>query len=116
MLTWWNDLECKAKALTAVLALLVAFTAVVIGMEDRYAKAADMRMQQQTLEKGLTDLKVGQLQSERRGLAKEKFDLEFARQQAGKLTALESQRLRHIEAEIADLDQEITRLRKAQAQ
>jgi len=113
MLTWWNDLECKAKALTAMLALLgvIASGAWFLDARSRYAKAADLQMQQQTLQKSLGDLKVGQMQSDRRALLKEKFALDDAAQK-GRLTPLERERLKAVEADLADLEQDITRLRQ----
>jgi hypothetical protein len=115
MLTWWNDLECKAKAMTAMLALLGVVASGAWLLDARYAKAADLRMQQQTLEKSLGDIKVGQMQSDRRALLKEKFALEAAAQK-GRLTPLERERLKAVEADLADLEQQITLQRKTQAQ
>jgi hypothetical protein len=111
MLDWWNALECKAKAVTAVLVLLGAVASGAWCLDARYAKAADLLAQQQTLQRSLGDLKVGQMQSDRRALLKEKFALEAAAQK-GRLTPLEQERLRAVEADLADLDREIARLRR----
>ena len=113
MRDWWNTLECRAKAVAAILVLLGMAMSSAWVLDARYAKAADLQMQQQVLQKSLGDLKVGQLQSDRRALLKEKFALEDAGQK-GRLTPLERERLKAVEADLADLDQEIARLRQEQ--
>lgn len=112
MLAWLSSLDTRCQFMTAALVLIGTIVGGAWALDARYAKADDMVAQAQTMQKSLTDIKVGQAQSDRRALIREEFELENAKAQAGKLTTFEQRRLKAIEDDIKSLDQEIEMLRK----
>jgi len=112
MFAWIQGLDVKCRAVAAILALVATIATGAWALDNRYAKSEDLVAQAQTLQKSLTDFKAGQLQSDRRGLQREAFELENLKRSGGKLTKFEEQRLQAIKAEIAEIDQDILQLRK----
>ena len=72
--------------------------------DERYAKAEEVRQQ-------ISDIKLLYLASERRGLRREKFDLESTAQRR-QLTPLERQRLDQIVEELKALDRQMDGIRR----
>jgi hypothetical protein len=112
MLAWIQSLDTRCQFITAALILVGTIVGGAWALDARYAKAEDMAAQAQTMQKSLTDIKVGQAQSDRRSLMREQFELENAKVQSGRLTTFEQRRLKAIEDDIKSLDQEIDMLRK----
>lgn len=116
MFAWIQGLDARCKALAAVLALVGSIVggawAFDARMDSKYAKSEDLVAQAAQLDKGLTDLKAGQLQSERRSLKRDQFELENTKKQSGRLTTFEEKRLQEVKQEITELEQEIQQLRK----
>jgi hypothetical protein len=98
--------------MTAALVLVGTIVGGAWALDARYAKAEDLTAQNQQMQKSLTDIKVGQAQSDRRSLMREQFELENAKSQSGRLTTFEQRRLKAIEDDIKSLEQEIEVLRK----
>jgi hypothetical protein len=112
MLAWLQSLDTRCQFITAVLVLIGTIAGGAWALDARYAKAEDMVVQAQQMQKSLTDIKVGQAQSDRRALIREQFELENAKVQSGRLTTFEQRRLKAIEDDIKSLEQEIESLRK----
>lgn len=72
--------------------------------DGRYAKAEEVRQQ-------VSEIKLLYLASERRGLRREKFDLESAAQRR-QLTPLERQRLNQIIDELQELEKQMDGIKK----
>mgnify|MGYP001559240384 CR=1 FL=1 len=68
-------------------------------LDERYARAMDVQAQ-------IGDVKILYLESERRALRREKFDLENQQQQ-GPLTPLERSRLKEVEDELKGVEEKI---------
>ena len=93
------------KRLTTTFVLLAAFGGAWMGVDSHFARATDV----QAMQSQVTEVKILYLQSERRALLRQRFELEVA-QQARRLTPLEVQRLRDLAEELTDVDREIQRL------
>ena len=96
---WYKGLEAKAKAIAAVVALVVAIAAFPLWLETRYATAEDVKAQ-------VGSVKQLYLQSERRALRKDLFDLQV-REKQRKLTDLEQRRKRELEDELRQVDEQL---------
>ena len=96
---WWAGLEKKAKAITAVIAVVVGIAAFPLWLETRYATAEDVKAQ-------VGSVKQLYLQSERRALRKDLFDLQV-REKQRKLTDLEQRRKRELEDELRQVDEQL---------
>jgi len=112
MFTWLQSLDTRCQFLTAALVLVGTIVGGAWALDARYAKAEDMVAQAHQMQKSLQDIKVGQMQSDRRSLVREQFELENAKAQSGRLTSFEQRRLKAIEDDIKSLDQEIELARK----
>lgn len=96
---WWSGLETKAKAIAAVLGVVVLIAAFPLWLETRYATAEEVRSQ-------VGSIKQLYLQSERRGIRKELFDFENAARQRP-LTLLERQRVKQLQDELDEIERQI---------
>lgn len=101
----WLDSRCKTIA--AILALVGSIATGAWALDSRYARSDDLVAQATQLQRSLGDLKTGQLQSDRRALQREKFELENIKKTRGKLTVFEERRLQAVTEEITNLDGEI---------
>lgn len=101
----------------ACIAIVTAVSGATIGVEKRYAKAADVQkeiqreiqQQQSRIDFQVNDLKIIGLQNQRSLLRKERFDLKEA-SRTRTLSRLENERLQEVEDEIEGLTQTIQKL------
>ena len=96
---WWSSLEKRAKAITAIVAVIAAVGAGACGLDVRYAKAEDMKAQ-------ISGVKQLYLRSERRAVEKELFSYEVLKKKRP-LTDLEHQRVRHLEQELKEIQEDL---------
>jgi len=96
---WWKGLEQKAKTITAIVAVVVAIAAFPLWLETRYATAEDVKAQ-------VGSIKQLYLQSERRALRKELFDLQV-REKQRRLTDLEQRRKQELEDELRQVNEQL---------
>ena len=86
---------------------LLALVGVIWGgswtLDERYARAMDVNAQ-------IGDVKVLYLESERRALRREKFDLENARERRP-LTPLEKARLKDVQDEMKGIEEKVKALK-----
>ena len=105
MLQWFQNLDTKIKAVMSIGGLVGMLASGIWVVDARNAEAEEVVAQAQQWQKSLQDIKVGQLQSDRRALVREKFELENV--PLAQRTRLEKQRLQEVASDIEELDKEI---------
>ena len=100
---WTRSLLTDVKSMAALVAALGALATGIWSIDGRYAKAEDVRQQ-------VLGVKELYLQSERRALQRQKFELDVARQQRP-LTPIERQRLMEVDRELEQLEQQLKGIR-----
>lgn len=101
---WWGGLEKKAKAITAVIAVVVGIAAFPLWMETRYATASDLKAQ-------AADFKTLYLQAERRAIQKELFEWEIQRKRR-RLSDMEERRVRELQEDLKEIESQTKALQR----
>ena len=91
------------KWASGLVALIGTLWMGFLQFDSTYVRAMDVQAQ-------IGDVKVLYLESERRALRREKFDLENAREQ-GPLTPLEKARLKEVEEEMKGIEEKVKALK-----